>query len=50
MHKQAMKRLSDEIQKVKHTKDNLPEVNKLTINQVFLVCVCVCVIYFFVVI
>jgi hypothetical protein len=29
MHKQAMKRLSDEVQRLKHARDNLPEVAML---------------------
>jgi hypothetical protein len=36
MHKQALRRLSDELQKLKHAKDNLPEVTLLIINLVLL--------------
>lgn len=35
MHKQALKQLSDELQKLKHAKDNLPEVSKSVINLYF---------------
>lgn len=35
MHKQALKRISDELQKLKHAKDNLPEVRMLFINLLF---------------
>lgn len=38
MHKQALKQLSDELEKLKHAKDNLPEVIMLVINLYVLVC------------
>lgn len=42
MHKQALKQLSDELQKLKHAKDNLPEVSKSVINLYFFLFFTIC--------